>query len=220
MDIVLLGPPGAGKGTQAAILSEVFGVPKISTGDLIRQEIAKNTLRGRRCAVVANGSMAPAADVRALLLRALRKAPTGAIYDGVVRLPAQADELADLLALTGRRVDAVLQFELPHDELRRRAAGRTVCGDCQTPYRGRGVGEACFYCTGQLVRRPEDVPEVVERRLVTYEDQTRPIYETRWEVPLIRFSGVGSVDAVTRRIQMALRDLGIVGGPPSAAIAA
>jgi adenylate kinase len=225
MRLVLIGPPGAGKGTQADCLSAAFGVPKIATGDLIRLEIAKGTPRGQRCAVIFDGHLAPPADVRSLMLEALASATDGVILDGAVRTVQQAMDIDQLMTEAGTAVDAVVVFTVPVDELVRRAAARTVCATCQTPYAGVAPGTRCTRhegtrtrCPGSLVRRPEDEPEAQRLRFQIYDETTRPAlaYYAERGTPLIPVNGTGTVDEVTARILIGLGRTDLVpnGGAP------
>jgi adenylate kinase len=132
----------------------------------------------------------------------------GALFDGVVRTTPQAAGLERVLGELGRRVDAVLFFDIPDDELVQRLSGRTVCGSCQTPYTGRDPGSTCEKCGGTLVRRKDDEPEAIRNRLAVYERQTAPVLD--WYrnngAKIATIDAVGSVDEVTAR---ALRALGV-----------
>ena len=209
MDIVLLGPPGAGKGTQAQRLSQKLGVPQIATGDVLRAAVRDGTPRGREAkAYMDRGDLVPDDVILAIMKEALaaEDARNGSILDGVVRTLPQAEGLSRVLRELGRRVDAVLFFEVPDTELVKRLGGRTVCEKCQTPYTGRDAGEKCDRCGGTLVRRRDDEPEAIRNRLAVYQKQTAPVLEwyRRDGTRVATIDAVGSQDEVTTRALKAI----------------
>jgi adenylate kinase len=210
MDIVLLGPPGAGKGTQAQRLSQQLGVPQVATGDVLRAAVRDGTPRGREAkAYMDRGDLVPDEVILAIMKEALshEDARNGSILDGVVRTLPQAEGLSRVLRELGRRVDAVLFFEVADTELVKRLGGRTVCEKCQTPYTGREAGEKCEKCGGTLVRRKDDEPEAIRNRLAVYQKQTAPVLDwyRRDGTRVVTIDAVGSQDEVTTR---ALRAIG------------
>ena len=215
MRLVLIGPPGAGKGTQADILADQYRVPKVTTGDLIRQEIARDTARGRRCAVIHNGDLAPPADVRSLMVESMRQAERGVILDGAVRTVQQARDVDVILTESGVALDGVVQFTVPVDELVRRAAARTVCGLCQTPYAYMAVGAACAKCAGRLTRRLEDDPVAQRKRFAIYAEATGPVldYYAARGTPVIEVDGLGPIATVTARVTSGLAAAGLTAAP-------
>jgi adenylate kinase len=209
MLIVLFGPPGAGKGTQAAPVAERLGVPKLATGDVLRAAVRDGTPRGLEAkAAMERGDLVPDEVILAIMEETLSKpdAARGAILDGVVRTTGQAKGLSRMLAKHGRKVDIVLVFDVPDDELVRRLSGRTVCEKCQTPYTGREPGTACARCGGKLVRRRDDEPEAVRNRLTVYREQTAPVLD--WYrgdgVRLVTIDAVGTPEDVTKRALRAI----------------
>ena len=206
---MLLGPPGAGKGTQAEPVARRLGIPKIATGDVLRAAVREGTEMGKAAERYMNrGELVPDDVILAIMKDAFGRPEMsrGVILDGVVRTVPQAAGLERVLDELGRRLDAVLLFEVPDDELVRRLSGRTICERCQTPYTGREPGTSCPKCGGRLVRRQDDEPAAVRRRLRVYRDQTAPVITWYREngTPLVTIDAVGSPDEVTGRVVRAL----------------
>jgi adenylate kinase len=208
--IVLLGPPGAGKGTQGELLAARLGIPKIATGDLFRAALRKGTPLGVEAKeYMDRGDLVPDAVILGILREAIAspEAVRGAILDGAVRTVPQAEGLAKSLTTIGRKVDAVLLFEANHTELIRRLSARTTCDICQTPFKGLQPGSACPRNDGgRLIRRQDDEPEAIQNRLNVYEELTAPVvawYETHG-VPVQRIDAIGDVTEVTARAARAL----------------
>jgi len=209
MIIVLLGPPGVGKGTQAKKLAEHLGIPQVATGDVLRAAVREGTALGLAAKTVMDrGDLVPDDVILGIMKEALASpaASRGAILDGVVRTVPQGEGLKRVLHKLGRPLDAVLMFEAPTDELVRRLSSRTVCDSCQTPYTGREPGSACQKCGGRLVRRKDDEPEAVRNRLAVYERQTAPVIDwyRRNGAPFTSIDAVGGPDEVFRRVVQAL----------------
>ena len=209
MDIVLLGPPGVGKGTQGELLAQRLRVPRIATGDVLRTARREGTPLGRQAqAAMDRGDLVPDDVILGIMKETLAAdgARGGSILDGVVRTVPQAEGLERVLEELGRRVDAVVLFEAPEEELVRRLSSRTTCDRCQTPYTGRDPGARCDKCGGTLVRRADDEPESVRNRLRVYRDQTAPVIE--WYHSngnrVVPVNAVGAVDVVTGRVLRAL----------------
>jgi adenylate kinase len=180
MIILLLGPPGAGKGTQGERIADHLGIPKIATGDVLRAALRDGTEQGRRAQeYMERGDLVPDEVILAIMKDALggKEAARGAVLDGVVRTVPQAEGLKRVLADLGRQLDVVLMFDVSEEELVRRLSGRTVCESCQTPYKGREPGTTCDRCGGKLVRRKDDEPEAVRNRMRAYSEQTAPVVE-------------------------------------------
>lgn len=211
MIIVLLGPPGAGKGTQGERLAARLDVPKIATGDVLRAAVREGTPLGLEAkAAMDRGDLVPDAVIMGIMKEALASpmAAKGAILDGVVRTTPQADGLADTLATLGRQLTAVLLFEVDEDELVRRLSGRTTCDMCQRPFFGREPGETCTEGgqSGTLVRRKDDEPEAIRKRMQVYRDQTAPVID--WYASnganMVRVNAIGTLADVEARVHAAL----------------
>jgi adenylate kinase len=211
--IVLLGPPGAGKGTQGELLAARLGIPKIATGDLFRAAVRDGTPLGVEAKkYMDSGDLVPDSVILGILRDAMASPETarGAILDGAVRTVPQAEGLADRLKSIGRKVDAVLLFDANHAELIRRLSARTTCDICQTPAKGLEPGTACPRNDGgRLVRRKDDEPEAIQNRLNVYEELTAPVvawYEKQG-VPIQRIDAIGDVTDVTARAADALKQI-------------
>ena len=209
MILVLLGPPGAGKGTQGERLAEQLGIPKVATGDVLRAAVRDGTALGLAAKTAMDrGDLVPDAVILGIMKEALASpaAARGAILDGVVRTVPQAEGLQRVLSELGRALDAVLIFDVPEDELVSRLSGRTVCLNCQTPYMGREPGSKCEKCGGTVTRRKDDEPEAIRNRLQTYQAQTAPVIE--WYRahggPLKSIDALGTPEVVLQRARQAL----------------
>lgn len=211
MNIVLFGKPGAGKGTQAPLLAEQLGVPTLATGDVLRAAVREGTPLGLEAKAAMNrGDLVPDAVILGIMKETLAKPAyrRGVILDGVVRTVPQAEGLDRLMRELGRRVDAVLSFDIDNEEIVQRLSSRTVCEKCQTPYSDQPAGSACTQpgCDGKLVRRKDDEPDAIRRRLQVYEEQTAPVLD--WYrakgTRIAMVDAVGEVDAVTQRARAAL----------------
>lgn len=211
MIIVLLGPPGAGKGTQGERLAARLDVPKIATGDVLRAAVKEGTPLGLEAkAAMDRGDLVPDAVIMGIMKEALASpsAAKGAILDGVVRTTPQAAGLSDMLAALGRPLDAVLLFEVDEDELVRRLSGRTTCDVCQRPFFGRQPGEKCEADgkMGTLVRRKDDEPDAIRKRMEVYREQTSPVID--WYrahgANLVQVDALGTLEEVEARVHAAL----------------
>ena len=212
MNIILLGPPGAGKGTQAARLIERHGMRQLSTGDMLRAAVAAHSPIGLEAkAIMDRGELVPDAIVSALIDAELAAmGPVGAIFDGYPRTAAQAHTLDAILARHGRALDHVIELAVDEDELVRRIVGRYACAACGEGYHDtfkqpRAAG-TCDKCGGTTFkRRPDDNEETVRTRMAEYRAKTAPIlplYEARGIVG--RVDGMAPIDAVSGAIEALL----------------
>jgi adenylate kinase len=209
MIVVLLGPPGAGKGTQGEIIAERLGIPKIATGDVLRAAVREGTEQGLAAkAYMDRGDLVPDSVILGIMKDVFQSPSTahGAILDGVVRTVPQAEGLSMMLAELGRKVDAYLLFDVDDDELVKRLGGRTVCDNCQTPFKGLEPGTKCEKCGGTLVRRKDDEPEAIRNRLEVYRQQTEPVIEWVKEkkLRLEKIDASGELAQITERAMKAL----------------
>jgi adenylate kinase len=209
MIVVLLGPPGAGKGTQGEIIAARLGIPKIATGDVLRAAVRDGTEQGLAAkAYMDRGDLVPDAVILGIMKEVFESPSTanGAILDGVVRTVPQAEGLSMMLAELGRKVDKYLLFDVDDDELVKRLGGRTVCDSCQTPYKGVEPGTTCEKCGGTLVRRKDDEPESIRNRLEVYREQTAPVIDWVKEkkLELERIDASGDLDEISDRAMKAL----------------
>jgi adenylate kinase len=210
MNLILLGPPGAGKGTQAARLVEHRGMRQLSTGDMLRAAVAAQTPIGIEAkAVMDRGELVSDQIVSALIDAELTAMgpDTGAIFDGYPRTAEQAEQLDAILAQHGRQLDRVIELEVDEDELVRRIVGRYSCASCGAGYHDEFQRPAnpgvCDKCAGtEFKRRKDDNEETVRTRMAEYRAKTAPIlplYEARGIVA--RVDGMAPIDTVSQAIE-------------------
>ena len=213
MNIILLGPPGAGKGTQAARLVERHGMRQLSTGDMLRAAVTARTPIGIEAkAVMDRGELVSDAIVSALIDAELTAMgpQVGAIFDGYPRTAEQAEQLDAILARHGRKLDRVIELEVDEDELVRRIVGRYACATCGAGYHDEfhqpKVAGVCDKCGGtEFKRRKDDNEETVRTRMAEYRAKTAPIlplYDARGIVA--RVDGMAPIDEVTAAVETIL----------------
>ena len=216
MYLVLLGPPGAGKGTQAERLQEELKLPHVASGDLFRENLRNETELGLLAKkYMDRGDLVPD-DVTIAMVRDRLQRPDcdqGTILDGFPRTQAQAQALDRMLADMGRRLDGVLYIAVPDEELVRRLSGRWICRQCQTPYHTLFSPPAkegvCDACGGELYQRDDDKPETVRARLKVYHQQTSPLIDYyRQAGLLVEVDGAGDIETVSAALLEAARSLG------------
>ena len=185
--LVLFGPPGAGKGTQAQLLVDRYELAHVSSGDIFRHNLRQGTPLGLRAKeYMDRGELVPDEVVIDIMLDKIMSihADEGFILDGFPRNTSQAEALETALTARARNVDRVLHIDVTEDELARRLGGRYVCRECQAPYTlSEDAGApGCKRCNGELYQRDDDRPEAVQRRIDVYRQETMPVldfYRTR-----------------------------------------
>ncbi|MEN6438730.1 MAG: adenylate kinase [Syntrophobacter sp.] len=212
MNVILLGPPGAGKGTQAKRLVEKYHIPQVSTGDMLREALKEGTPLGLEAKkYMDQGGLVPDSVVIGLVKERIQKpdANSGYMLDGFPRTVGQAEALDKILGELGQKIDHVISVEVPNSELLGRLTGRRTCRACGAgfhvlfdPPKKEGV---CDKCGGELYQRSDDNEVTVQSRLETYEAQTKPLIDYyTGQQKLRRINGVGKMDDILARIQAVL----------------
>ncbi|MEV8587795.1 adenylate kinase [Streptomyces sp. NPDC051180] len=214
MRIVLVGPPGAGKGTQAAFLARNLDIPHISTGDLFRANISQGTELGLKAkAFMDAGDLVPDEVTIGMAKDRMEQpdAVNGFLLDGFPRNVAQAEALDVVLKAEDMQLDAVLDLEVPEDEVVKRIAGRRICRNdsahvFHVEYNAPKAEGVCDVCGGELYQRADDSEETVRKRLEVYHTQTEPIIDYyRAQNLVVTISALGKVDEVTAKAMAALK---------------
>jgi adenylate kinase len=210
MRIVLLGAPGSGKGTQAQRLQAKYGVPQVSSGDLLRDSVARGTELGRKAKAVMEAGQLVSDDIVLGLIRDRLGKPDAArgfILDGFPRNIDQANSLNALLKELRQPVDAVLLLDVRRETLMQRLAGRRTCPTCGTVYNVHSMPPGANTCSrdgAQLYQRPDDKEDVVAKRLEVYQSQTQPLIEHYSRLGLLRVvAGEGALEEVFERMEAA-----------------
>jgi adenylate kinase len=215
MYLVLLGPPGAGKGTQAELLQQTLKLQHVASGDLFRENIQAETELGMLAkGFMDKGELVPDDVTIAMIKNRLDQsdAEIGIIFDGFPRTITQAEGLNALLRDMNKSLDAVLYIAVPDEELVRRLSGRWICSECQTPYHThfnppKTAGE-CDLCGGKLYQREDDKPETVRARLGVFHKQTTPLIDFYREAGiLIEVDGAGDIQQVSEALVKAVHEL-------------
>ncbi|MFF8935028.1 adenylate kinase [Streptomyces paradoxus] len=214
MRIVLVGPPGAGKGTQAAFLAKNLSIPHISTGDLFRANISQQTELGKLAkSYMDAGNLVPDEVTIAMAKDRMEQpdAENGFLLDGFPRNVSQAEALDELLETESMQLDAVLDLEVPEDEVVKRIAGRRICRNDSShvfhvTYKQPAKDGVCDVCGGELYQRNDDSEETVRTRLEVYHTQTEPIIDYyKAQGLVVTISALGKVEDVTTRAMEALK---------------
>jgi len=213
MNVVLLGAPGAGKGTQAANLLNELGVVHVASGDLFRRALGEETELGLLAkSYMEKGELVPDEVTINMVLERIRQqdCADGVLFDGFPRTLSQAEALDDKLAAEGKQIDKVVYIEVPAEELVKRLSGRWICRECQTPYHEQSSPPKspgrCDKCGGELYQRADDKEETVRERLKVFFSQTVPIvdYYDR-QGKLLRVDGNRGIEDVSATIIEVLR---------------
>jgi len=211
--VVLVGPPGAGKGTQAQFIASHLAIPKVSTGDIFRYNVSAGTELGRQArSFMERGDLVPDKVTVAMVASRLQEddALSGFLLDGFPRNVPQAETLKKMLADWGMRLDLVLELVVDHDEVIRRLSGRRTCRKCgrvwHIAFDPPSVSGKCDECGGELFQRDDDREETIRHRLEVYEQQTQPLISYYAdEGILLGIDATGPVEDVTERALLALR---------------
>lgn len=212
MNLMVFGAPGAGKGTQAKFLIEKYGIPQISTGDMLRAAIANKSAMGMEAKkYMEAGELVPDATIIGIIKERLAEddCKKGFILDGFPRTLAQAEALESMMQEMGIALDKVISLEVPDDLIVGRIAGRRVCTKCgasfHVEFNPPKSEDICDYCGGELIIRKDDNPETVKSRLDAYHSQTAPLiaYYSKMGV-MVELDGTKDVDEVTADMFTAL----------------
>ncbi len=213
MRLILVGPPGAGKGTQAMHLAAHYGIPHISTGDIFRANIKGETQLGKLAKSYMDvGNLVPDSVTNEMLKDRLNDSDTanGFLLDGYPRNVGQAEFLADVLKEKSLSLDSVLELSIPNEEIIKRLSGRRTCRNCGASshviFEKPKVNAVCDNCGGELYQRDDDKEEVVINRLKVYGEQTEPIIEFYQNLGLLKvISAVGDVSEISANAITALK---------------
>ncbi|AQT69833.1 Adenylate kinase [Anaerohalosphaera lusitana] len=207
MRIILLGPPGAGKGTQCKRIVDRYGLEHLSSGDILRAERAAGSELGKKAqSYMDSGGLVPDQLIVDMMIGAMKKAPKGYVLDGFPRTVVQAEELDKALQAADEKLDAVVNLEVPDEVVAGRMTGRRSCPECGAVYHIENlkpkVEGQCDNGCGELVQRDDDKPEVVANRLKIYHEQTAAVvgYYEKVGTEIISIDANQSVDGVTESV--------------------
>ncbi len=213
MILILLGAPGVGKGTQAEFISREFGIPQISTGDILRKEVKEGSELGKQAKkYMDSGALVPDDVIVGMMEKRIKAddCRNGFILDGFPRTTDQAEALDKMLEKNSLTLDKVILIDVPKNEIVERLTGRRVCSKCgavyhikNNPPKTEGV---CDKCGGELIQRDDDTKEVVENRLKVYEESTMPlIYYYKKANKLAKINGLGNIEKIFENIKAVLQ---------------
>lgn len=208
MNIMLFGAPGAGKGTQAKFLIEKYGIPQISTGDILRAAIKEGTAMGLEAKrFMDEGKLVPDSTIIGIIKDRLSQedCKKGFILDGFPRTIAQAEALEVLMQEMGIKLDKVISLNVPDELIVGRVVGRRVCKDCggsfHVEFNPPKVEGVCDFCGGELIQRKDDSAETVGKRLQEYHSQTAPLFDFYMERGILAdIDGTKEIDEITKEI--------------------
>lgn len=214
MQLILMGPPGAGKGTQAALLLKKFNIPQISTGDMFRAAVKEGTQLGKKAqACMQSGALVPDEVTIGIVKERLSKddCKDGFILDGFPRTVDQADALSKILSDLNMKLDSVLNIHVPAEDLIERAVGRRICKKCGATYHVKfnppKAENVCDKCGGELYQRADDNAETMQNRLSVYESSTRPLIEYYKKAGVYtEIDGTQPIDKVSAALVKVLED--------------
>ena len=217
MKLILLGPPGAGKGTQCKRIIDQYGLAHLSSGDILRSERAAGSELGKKAqSYMDSGGLVPDDLIIDMMIGAIKKAsPAGYVLDGFPRTVAQAEGLDGALKQAGEKIDAVVTLQVPDEAILDRMTGRRSCPECGAVYHVVNlkpkVDGQCDKGCGPLIQRKDDTPEVVSNRLKTYHEQTAAVvgYYEQQQGTILRVDANQSIDSVTEAVFKTLRALDV-----------
>lgn len=221
MNLVLFGPPGAGKGTQARLLAERCNLEHICTGDLLRDEVKQETPLGNQIKEIMDQGRYPSDEIILKVFRTKLESVKGRglVLDGIPRTMNQVHEIEHIFIELGLELDAVIQLQVNDEALIQRLSSRVICKVCGAPYTRDSENAQPKECTNcgssSFIRRPDDEPEAVKTRLDVYNQQTKPLIDYYKEKKKLSFvDGMKSVNEVFQQIQSVLRKMQILTSEP------
>ena len=212
MILILLGAPGVGKGTQGVLISKEYGIPQISTGDILRKEVKEETELGKKAKqYMDKGELVPDDIIIDMMEKRIKEddCKNGFILDGFPRTTAQAEAFDEMLKKNSLNLDKVLLIDVPEEEIVERLTGRRVCPNCgavyhikNNPPKQEGI---CDKCGSKLIQRDDDTEEVVRNRLEVYKKSTMPLVEYyEKQGKLVKIDGTGKIEEIFERIKKVL----------------
>ena len=213
MYVILLGAPGAGKGTQVTNIAQNLNLVQMSTGDLFRQAVAEGTELGKQAQTyMKEGKLVPDEITIKMVMEKMVVVDnkSGVVFDGFPRTLKQAEALDKAMAKTKKKIDKVVYIKVSEEELLKRLSGRWICRNCQTPYHSVSsppkVNGRCDKCGGELYQRPDDTAETVKKRLKVYFAETAPLIDYYKKAgKLLEINGEGDIKEISRRLITSLR---------------